>query len=305
MNKAKWHAYTCAAFDGRDKVNSGLFLMLQGNSWETSADQCGLSARQLRRQVADLAQSWKPRFLQWDRRLDQKKRTALPDVTCIVDGVAIETCWNERENYSRKKGTNYNFQVYSTLDGLPVAVVGPNCGARHDAHNIIGSPGTHYQNEKFLADLGYIGCCHCLTPFRKPNGQELEESHRRFNSIFAKFRARKFGSAKNRWRVLRNCSIKDKDLVGFFVRVCFDYEAFHFNTKKYDDKTGGCIDADAWFFCPCNMDHHSAFGAELTRNAEESRNELHHSFLLNDICTAIYFKNRIAKVSNSWRSVVL
>ena len=50
------------------------------------------------------------------------------------------------------------FEVWSTLQGIPIFVSGAMTGSQHDASVLRRMDGfKHYEGEHFLADLGYIG----------------------------------------------------------------------------------------------------------------------------------------------------
>ena len=113
----------------------------------------------------------------------------------LVDGTICPT-WDWRaipDLFSGKAGyPGMNLQIAATLDGCLVAVgVEPVHGARHDAHAYAASGlAEALADIDTVADLGYIGVEGIdLAPIRKPQGEELHETHAAFNTQLSKIRA--------------------------------------------------------------------------------------------------------------------
>jgi hypothetical protein len=122
-------------------------------------------------------------------------KQAAGESTLLVDGTICPT-WDWQaipDLFSGKAGyAGINVQIAATLDGRLVAVgAEPVHGARHDAHAFAASgmaqalTGIHT-----VADLGYIGVDGIdLAPIRKPQGEELHETHAAFNTQLSTIRA--------------------------------------------------------------------------------------------------------------------
>ena len=260
-------------------------------TWDDLAKTMGSSKSTLRSWMVDVWPGVVERlpFMCWCARLECQGVGSLPNVTCIVDGVAIPTNWNNEHNYSLKKGNNYNFQVFCTLDGCPVAATGPNNGARHDAFNYLQEPGpVHYAEEWILADSGYQGCCHCIVPFKKEQGDELSTAQKHFNDVHTKYRSRierVFGKMKNKWAVLRQCNLKDPKLVRAAVCLVLNFEAYESKNRPqtYAVDFPLCHNHLSWHVCDCTMDHHTDIGKEQTKQSQSVRGHMQlQMFLLGD-----------------------
>ena len=63
-----------------------------------------------------------------------------PTVTSIVDGVPVYVRADDTHYNGKKKRKYLSFQVFVTLDGDPLAYVGPHEGSRHDSKCFRSSP---------------------------------------------------------------------------------------------------------------------------------------------------------------------
>lgn len=114
-----------------------------------------------------------------------------PRVCYVVDGTLLP-CWSWRANpelYSGKhKATGMNVQVASTIDGHLAWISDPIPGSRHDNH-CLGESGAlmTLDPRNWLGDKGYVGN-NMITPFKKPQGGELLDWQKEFNTQVNKIR---------------------------------------------------------------------------------------------------------------------
>ena len=130
----------------------------------------------------------------------------LSDVTCMLDVTTIPCrARKPREapdgttrgsTYSGKHRQHcFKVEVWLTLAGVPFFFRGPVVGSMHDAKIYMSTSVhrtplfTHHEDEMFLADLGYIGCAHCLVPYKK-TGCGLTDDEKRVNERISLIRSR-------------------------------------------------------------------------------------------------------------------
>ena len=103
----------------------------------------------------------------------------------IVDGTLLP-CWSWRthpELYSGKhKTTGMNVQVACTLNGYLTWISDPVPGSRHDNH-CLGESGVllSIDPRNWVGDKGCVGN-NMITPFKKPQGSELLDWQKEFNT---------------------------------------------------------------------------------------------------------------------------
>ncbi|MGH3319001.1 MAG: transposase family protein [Streptosporangiaceae bacterium] len=113
---------------------------------------------------------------------------------CLVDG-AIVPCWSYADHgelWSRKHGTTgFNAQLVSLLDGDAVYISDPLPGRTHDAAAFAGTPVADIVRASGggIADKGYQGRDHLLTPRKTPPGGQLTESDKEANAEISALRA--------------------------------------------------------------------------------------------------------------------
>lgn len=130
-----------------------------------------------------------------------------PDEQYLVDGTLLP-CWSWRSQRSLWSGkhrcTGLNMQVVCTLDGRLAWVSEAVDGSRHDVTVIRGSELLDYVDaSNFIGDKGYIGLG-MTTPYKKPQGGELEDWQRECNRQIASIRSvieRVIANIKT-WRIL-------------------------------------------------------------------------------------------------------
>lgn len=179
----------CGKRRGREVIFESFvdFIILAkvGMTWDQLEGVClsGVSERQLRNRVQGVGILLKDR---WNLAVQPKVRfyhmePGWPNVTAILDGTPAPTRLNgelyvthggnrSTSNYSGKyKFMCRKFEVWCTLQGCPIGFRGPLDGSRHDMA-FFGPddplPFDHKEDELFLADLGYIGAAHMLTPYK-------------------------------------------------------------------------------------------------------------------------------------------
>jgi hypothetical protein len=109
----------------------------------------------------------------------------------IVDGTLLP-CWSWRappEMYSGKhKTTGMNVQVACTISGGLAWISDPIPGSRHDNY-CLGESGllTSADPQNWLGDKGYVGN-DMITPYKKPDGGELVDWQKEFNTQINKIR---------------------------------------------------------------------------------------------------------------------
>lgn len=113
------------------------------------------------------------------------------DTQYIVDGTLLP-CWSWAaypELYSGKhKTTGMNVQVACTIYGQLAWISDPVNGSRHDNYCLGDSDVLRTLNpQNWIGDKGYIGNG-MITPFRKPEGRELLDWQKEFNSAVNKIR---------------------------------------------------------------------------------------------------------------------
>jgi DDE superfamily endonuclease/Helix-turn-helix of DDE superfamily endonuclease len=114
-----------------------------------------------------------------------------PGACYIVDGTLLP-CWSWRahpELYSGKhKTTGMNVQVACTLAGRLAWISDPIPGSRHDNH-CLGEAGVLLSSNprNWVGDKGYTGN-DMITPFKKPEGGELLDWQKEFNTQVNKIR---------------------------------------------------------------------------------------------------------------------
>ena len=151
-----------------------------------------------RRELQRLAAHDQPRYIRNYPLLVQALLDYVPTAdeldarTCyIVDGTLLP-CWSWRahpELYSGKhKTTGMNVQVACTITGCLAWISDPIPGRRHDNH-CLGQSGVLFpvNPRNWLGDKGYIGNG-MITPFKKPEGGELQDWQKEFNKQVNKIR---------------------------------------------------------------------------------------------------------------------
>ena len=109
----------------------------------------------------------------------------------IVDGTLLP-CWSWRahpELYSGKhKTTGMNVQVASTINGRLAWISDPIPGSRHDNY-CLGESGLLVSADprSWLGDKGYVGN-NMITPVKKPDGGELLDWQKEFNTQINRIR---------------------------------------------------------------------------------------------------------------------
>ena len=114
-----------------------------------------------------------------------------PEAQYIVDGTLLP-CWSWagcKELYSGKhKTTGMNVQVACTIYGKLAWISDPVNGSRHDNYCLGESDVLRTLDPKnWIGDKGYIGN-EMITPFRKPEGRELLDWQKEFNTEVNKIR---------------------------------------------------------------------------------------------------------------------
>ena len=114
-----------------------------------------------------------------------------PEAQYIVDGTLLP-CWSWagcKELYSGKhKTTGMNVQVACTIHGKPAWISGAVNGSRHDNYCLGESDVLRTLDPKnWIGDKGYIGN-EMITPFKKPEGRELLDWQKEFNTEVNKIR---------------------------------------------------------------------------------------------------------------------
>ena len=203
------------------RLKSSLCLCALNCSWEqlsdlqviwTGPEDLPVSVRNLREnfhRIADLCRS--PSLMNPSLRF----RHGVPwlsEVTCMLDVTTIpcrakkphmkfdprsQTVKRKDSTYSGKHGEHcFKIEFWLTLAGVPIFFRGPVVGSVHDAriYQDTMTHGTylfeHHKDEIFLADLGYVGCYHCLVPYKTPNKGMLEDDQLRVNERLALVRSR-------------------------------------------------------------------------------------------------------------------
>jgi DDE superfamily endonuclease/Helix-turn-helix of DDE superfamily endonuclease len=114
-----------------------------------------------------------------------------PEAQYIVDGTLLP-CWSWagcKELYSGKhKTTGMNVQVACTIYGKLAWISDPVNGSRHDNYCLGESDVLRTLDRKnWIGDKGYVGN-EMITPFRKPEGRELLDWQKEFNTEVNKIR---------------------------------------------------------------------------------------------------------------------
>jgi hypothetical protein len=179
----------------------------------------------------------------------QHMHPCFPKVTCMLDGSVIPVCsrmeqmvWdrtNERyvkqdRAYSGKHGTIcVKVEVWTTLDGIPLFVRGGVPGSWHDAKLFTSDSAKifpHAAWELFLTDGGYVGCDHCLCPYQRKAGLDLNENQSWYNDRHALVRSRveRLFAFLDVFKIMSYCDNDAKFVLGavtlacsaFFLLVC-------------------------------------------------------------------------------------
>jgi DDE superfamily endonuclease len=151
------------------------------------AEACGVSQPTISRAVSAITPMLMTVLLEYVPTADELDAR----VCYIVDGTLLP-CWSWRahpELYSGKhKATGMNVQVACTLNGHLAWISDAIPGSRHDNHCLHESgvlisldPG------KWIGDKGYVGN-KMITPFKKPEGSELADWQKEFNTEVNKIR---------------------------------------------------------------------------------------------------------------------
>ena len=90
----------------------------------------------------------------------------------------------------------FKVEFWLTLARAPFFFRGPVVGSLHDA-SISKNTGDHktflfdhHKNEMFLADLGYIGCDHCLVPYKSSRKKKVSNAEHKVNQRVSLIRSR-------------------------------------------------------------------------------------------------------------------
>lgn len=126
----------------------------------------------------------------------------------LVDGT-ITPCWSyaeHKELRSRKLGnTGFSSQLICLLDGEPVFISGPLPGKTHDVTAFRETPAEEIVQKSGggIADKAYQGTG-MTTPKKKPQGGELTESDKEYNTQVSSLRApvEQVVSHFKAWRIL-------------------------------------------------------------------------------------------------------
>ena len=196
-------------------LHSSLFLLATNVSWDQLADcqplwtSSGVNERTLRRdfnRIGDLflAHPLMNPMLRFSHTIPWMEQ-----VTVIVDATTVQ-CRAKREvrrgrdddenepvivdrTYSGKTRTRcFKIEIHTTMCGVPIFARRCVAGSMHDAR--LFKEGSklyqHYTWETFLVDLGYEGCGHVLTPFKRRRGEQLSADDALFNKKHGLVRSR-------------------------------------------------------------------------------------------------------------------
>jgi len=114
-----------------------------------------------------------------------------PDVQYVVDGTLLP-CWSWRSCTAlfsgKHKTTGMSVQVCCTLDGRLAWISDPVTGNRHDSYAINASGALVTLNPAdWMGDKGYVGN-DMITPCKKPQGGELKDWQKQYNSQINRIR---------------------------------------------------------------------------------------------------------------------
>jgi hypothetical protein len=136
--------------------------------------------------------------------------------------------------------------VWTTHQGFPIAFHGPVHGSVHDARLHKYEPFklfTHFKWERWLADLGYVGCSHTALPFK---GKKVTEDQKGFNRHHRKLRSRveRTFAWLDKWRVLHYAD-HDKEFIGHAFRIILNVTFVEMSGRPlpYQDE-GECAKMD-------------------------------------------------------------
>ena len=138
-----------------------------------------------------------------------------------------------------------HFQCFICLDGEPFHYTGPCVGRRHDAADFhtstmdpacspqyfVGSMFPHHVMECVGGDAGYIGCAHCLTPFKAP----LTAQQDNFNKWWKLPRSRveRWFAHLDRHRFMWFCN-REYDTVSIMFRLMWNAEILLWRHEAHD-----------------------------------------------------------------------
>ncbi len=148
------------------------FVLIKLNcTWDDLAAIARRSEKALRRDFCDTAKAVRDANIV-DANIRFRVNDAnFPFVTALVDGSPVpcrQKQTGDSNNYAPKyKVLAMKVELWTTVTGVPFAWRGPVSGSHHDTEIMQQPlPFHHRRNELFLTDLGYVGCMHCLTPFK-------------------------------------------------------------------------------------------------------------------------------------------
>jgi hypothetical protein len=190
--------------------------------------------------------------------------SALPGVTGMLDGMVVKCRDLERgykddddskkvdRTFSGKHRIHcYKFEVFVSLLGVPLFFRGPVRGSVHDAalfkKNCVGSRPLfhHHKEEMWLGDLGYIGCEHCLVPYKKSSKSKgLDDTQKSYNDRHGLVRSRveRFFKCMREYRVFQETEHHPqflKDCAALVLNIMYLTTA---NAPHYNDCEGNIND---------------------------------------------------------------
>jgi hypothetical protein len=164
------------------------------------------------------------------------------------------------ETYSGKYRTHVmKFEVWTTINGIPFFFRGPFPGSHHDT-KMCRSAGffPHCEQEYFLADLGYVGLPHMVTPYknndaRKPTAATIADFDQNIQTVRSRIE-RTFGWM-TKWRSLSRTNHQPRFLRGAMTLACLvTYYELVEDPPMY--RTIGCeLDFGRVTKCACGMGH--------------------------------------------------
>ena len=166
-------------------------------------------------------------------------------VTCVVDGTPVYVRGGNDAYNLHRHDKVVHFQCFICLDGEPFHYTGPCVGRRHDAADFhtstmdpacspqyfVGSMFPHHVMECVGGDVGYIGCAHCLTPFKAP----LTAQQDNFNKWWKLPRSRveRWFAHLDRHRFMWFCN-REYDTVSIMFRLMWNAEILLWRHEAHD-----------------------------------------------------------------------